>query len=289
MTDVWKRRALLASFVVIATAYSLVHAIDFARAEVSERSVRLGEALFGVVPLLDRMDERAGGESRELRVNGATLRMQVRSFEKHPRERSRELLTSFEADCRSPFTETKQEGLFEPPVFMQQMEGEGVAFCMKPREALSLDLFASFARASDTPFDLTRLGVYQSLFVRSGKDTITALSVEILDGFVPERMFPVDGDVPGRDFADLPRPPGKRVLSISLHDAPVLNTYQTRSTLSETLADLRARLGASSVALRIIEKDDANALFVRTTASDFIIAGREVDADAIVSLARLPR
>lgn len=189
------------------------------------------------------------GAPRELRINGAQI--DVRSG--HSQDSLHALLDRAEADCR-----LVSAGLYERSQRAKRRTGlsdgilrvedskEGLVACLPlgVREASWPELAARL-EAFSRDGDLEVLGGVRLLRAEARQAGAFFVLVTT-QGPVPLlRMFPAQGDAPGLDFEDIPRPQrARRVLSAwQQHGSPAINVYESKATQGQALDDYLNQAG----------------------------------------------
>ncbi len=168
-------------------------------------------------------------------------------------------------------------------------DGEGVVACFETgggRAPLSgpQELVQALTAAAESG-DLSALGSFRYVYARAERDGRTAHLELTSEGPLNVRqMFPKQGDAPGVEDAELPRPGGtRRVLSV-MHEvgqgirAAVLTGYESPNTASELRRAYAAELRARGFALRAFEgapREAASPLVVRTAGRTVLVSFSE--------------
>lgn len=262
-----------------------------ARAHLSEGATRFNETLLELSPLLERLSSERAHEQAMLSLNGATIRVQVSSFSGDPEQTTKRLVEDFVVDCETPMEKASGESaLFHLPPLVQEVGGEGAAHCLKARRVLSIARLKDLLSRMSADTDLTRWGVFQTLLVRPGDRASTALSIEVTKGLVPSRMFPSEGDAPGSDHPELPRPEGRRILSAGTQLGPIACAYETAKSPASAISDYAILLQRNQKAHQIGQHQDGpRALLVKHQGQTWIAAASAHDGGATLSIARLPQ
>jgi hypothetical protein len=206
------RAALLLAALVTASLTSFLHA---ARAQVGEQLSRFGSELMAW------REARANGAPRRLFVNGLEIRLTTLSTPLPVHE----ALGRFHRVCeerggieRSTWLDGRPALASALPaldgVFSWESDVEGVTACLDTGRPLAIDeLLGRTPRFAKTG-DLSALGELRYVVARRSGRTTTLLVIWT-EGTVPLlRAFPPQGDAPGKDPENVPRPgAGRRVLS----------------------------------------------------------------------------
>ena len=206
---------------------------------------RVGESLKGfATELLTWKSARFASEPRNLWLNGAELRFVSASTplsvtetldqlqevcERHGGIAGAERLLLAKSAALSQRSTSWLHG-----VFRKESADEGFLVCLDTGGGLSLsDLAKGIQRFAKTG-DLADLGGLRYVLVRREADVTSAL-ILWADGPLPLlHLFPEQGDAPGREPLNLPRPDrAKRVLSAAERDAPYSVTLYESSLGAE--------------------------------------------------------
>ena len=93
---------------------------------------------------------------------------------------------------------------------------------------------------------LAAVGEFRVLFATRTTEGSSAVLFRTLSDVSFASLFPAQGDAPGSDFSELPRPDGRRVVSASHRSATLLNVYQN-SAPGLARFEARARRSGLSV------------------------------------------
>lgn len=125
----------------------------------------------------------------------------------------------------------------------------GFVFCMgTDHEMTEYELVHRIKAASDGDFG--KVGDVRYISVRQDGDQSDVVAAWTHGPFDVRAMFPKTGDVPGEDFANLPRPDGsRRVLASSVKGAPFgLNSYEVQGPPDVVLASVDSKLRTAGYA-----------------------------------------
>lgn len=278
------------------------------------RSTLGNEGLHWGRSLSDSLRQRSPNDvgplsQHEILFNGT--RVDVESFTLHgnPDALIADILGALRADCGAPRQEDASEPLtleeeqglksigFESTtqvfgnVIIEGTEGsEQAVYCFKPAHPLHLRGIATMARHFELSRDLNDLGAWRGIYVKAGQGTASFLTLEGHGPFKPEIMFPQSSDAPGEDFKELPRPSGRRTLSLAHDGRTALNTYQSATGLATALGEYQARV--KNEGLRVDRPAQTgtpgNALLVRTRSSSYVVSGTESASGSTLIVATLP-
>lgn len=148
--------------------------------------------------------------------------------------------------------------------------------------------------------DWAALGVLRAVFAEpspSGGTVALTLTVPSLPLF---SLFPAEGDSPGFDFPHLPRPPGRRLLSLtrivpsSGYEEPVLTLYETPQPETAPLHSLRQRLRETNWKIRSSSPEHglphaAQTLLLQNQSETLLVLAQSTDAHTLSLVSRLPQ
>jgi hypothetical protein len=170
-----------------------------------------------------------------------------------------------------------------------QHDREGVVACFettegKPPLSGPQELGQTLAAAAESG-DLSALGSFRYVYARAEEGGRTAHLELTSEGTLNVRqMFPKQGDAPGVDDAELPRPRGtRRVLSV-VHEvgqgvrAAAMTGYESPVAASELRRSYAAELRVRGFALRALEgaeREAALPLVVRTAGRTVLVSFTE--------------
>ena len=254
---------------------------------------------------LDRQWARQSGtmdlQSYRVRLNG-----QAMSVSSHMTDASMHaVLEAADDDCRAHAGELEGAVAKLPGVAMAKLtslvfgvvhrewKDRGYVACIERDGDRGLEGLANDLRELAKSGDLARLGTFRYVVVDRGPTaTKTHVLLQSTDGeFNVTKMFPAEGDVPGSDLAEVPRPAAaRRILDASVDESPFgVRVYDAAGTPASILAsydhDLIAR-GWTSVALP--EKDAATMRVYDQGPTDLFISASRDGKRTVVSIADLP-
>lgn len=175
-----------------------------------------------------------GAQSMRLSLNGVSLRVHSLGLDA-TEEQVDAAFAAFERNCRAP-TRGGASAVVPPPLLLGQNERERFGYCIKPHHALDLEGLTTLLQAFERSGDVSALGQFLGVYLRSHENHRRMLIFESEGAFYPDRAFPSEGDVPGRDHPLLPRPTGRRTLSVELDHQPVITAYESsapRTTIQD--------------------------------------------------------
>lgn len=275
---------LLSVFFTLTATWFAHHA----QARLSEGATQFNDVLIDASPLLQRMVLERAHEHTTLLLNGASLRLQVSSLTGDPVETTKRLVKRFMRDCGEPLESAEgQTALFDLPPLVQESEGEGVAHCLKPRRAFSFERLQTLLSRVSANTDLTEWGVFQTLLIRPGEAGSTALTIEVMAGLIPSKMFPTQVDAPGADHPELPRPDGRRILSAAETSTPLVNAYEMSQSPQDTIATYANILQQGSHR-HVKHQSGSHALIVESEGHTWVAAASATEIGSTLTIARLP-
>jgi hypothetical protein len=240
------RRTLVVLVLFAGSTALLVHT---ARAQLEQALLSGTECMFALPPAW------LHGAPRRVHVNGATVRIMtgrsdlaLSALLDHAESLCRAHgggLERLVARAHSKMRATAPRG--HGSVLRAENAQEGVVACLDlGSEQLSMAEFARKLERFSVALDLAELGGVRLVRARAlsyGAFFVVAES----EGPVPlSAMFPLEGDAPGLDSPDAPRPPGtRRVLAAWQEQGePALFVYQSHQRVDELWAEYVRELGA---------------------------------------------
>ena len=227
----------LSAFLFCAQAVIAAVVVRRVQAEVQDLMLTVGSQMM-------QLGERAGGIApRTLRINGAQIRLRVQRvpgmtldqvldhFEARCRARNGRFYEQLQSDRAKQKLDEEQLGLLDG-VMRSESDDAGAVACMDvgDEQGSPSSILARAQRFVETG-DATSFGELR--YVRAEKRDGGVFAVMMwTDGPLDvRRMFPKEGDAPGVDFPDLPRPPGSRRLFSAWEEgqAPALNVYESHA------------------------------------------------------------
>jgi hypothetical protein len=189
---------------------------------------------------------------RTLVVNGARLRLRSGTTQ----DSIDRVLDLQSASCR-------EHGAWLNPIVRTRSRDQGFIGCIVPPAGQNItDGLSALAKTHD----LASLGELRVTWALQGDGATRYVSVASDGALELPNMFPSEGDAPGIDLTDLPRPPAARRLLSTWQEgaAPLLVSYQSALPLDELEQRYSSELGAA----RRIERhapdgDDERYLLIR--------------------------
>lgn len=180
---------------------------------------------------------------RTIRLNGAQIRLRV---EQVPDLTLEQALDHFHARCRARngrfYEQLTEEALRKMSdeeltafdgVLRAEGDGAGAVACFDVGDtaATPSSLLARAQRFVDTG-DLSSFGELRYVRIEQTRTGVFAVMMWTDGPMDVKQLFPAEGDAPGMDFTDLPRPPNSRRILSAWEEgqAPALNMYESRLT-----------------------------------------------------------
>lgn len=227
----------------------------------------------------------------QLSLNGANLELVYTSTGPMKDGPLAEELARIRKNCSRPLEGEGAPSLVQVPVFFAESESEAQVFCLRPARELSLRGAQDLMDAFESTGDLSRIGRIQGAYLRRGQRGHSLLTVESKGPVVLSKMFPSSGDAPGDDFSELPRPAGKRLLSLSRDGSPALAVYESAAARGAALDEYQQVLQDRGLYVRRPRERANDTLWVSARGEDFVVTSRTAssDADTVkLYVARLP-
>jgi hypothetical protein len=270
---------------------------------------QMGEVLLGVgAEMLRYRDADSQDDPRTLFLNGERVHFATGTT-RHSLER---VLDHYQSKCqqvgsfadelallRESDLESSGEdkGIFDGVVRASQGK-RGVVACLEGAQSESIrDKLERFERTAD----LSDIGDLRYVYAEEG-DGVTLFAAFWTEGsFNMGRLFPPEGDAPGRDVEDVPRPPGsKRLLSSFEEGQPQAMTIYAESSKSPTelrrfyRADMKRRgwqhltVSRAPEGMRLPEEAQNTLVFERGPRMVIVVVGEdeEMGGTATVLTAR---
>ncbi len=291
----WKKTCTAVGIFVGCNLIAVTWAEARAREVIEERGLELGRQLEEMSGLMDAFEGvpprgRAGGAHR-LQVNGAEVALHSGSVRRSGGLRLDDLVERVRKNCRANVRdETISAELIRAPLIEWVGETEAFVYCLKTDRELSLEAISEMLDAFLKSGDLSQWGTFQGAYFRAHEDSVSILTAEIKRGLAPAKMFPSGRDAPGAAFRRLPKPPGRRVLSVGHNGKPTLNIHQSRADALSTLDEYHQKLVNAGLSVERAKVDRGNslALVVRSPREAFVIVAKDDDVASHLVLARLP-
>lgn len=231
-------------------------------------------------------------------VNGATVRIQTGSLDANQVSLTH-FLRRAEQECvaRSSREEPSPgDTILPPPLFHAENDTDGYVACLKPAFPLTPERLAHWVRQSAAAGNLSSLGTYQGVYVRKEGEHLVVVSAELLDGLHLSEMFPPLGDCSGSDFSELPRPKGRRTLSIASTSKTGLTAYSSNLPAGRAVQDflrglpphLKVREFTSGSGGASPTTDRGTAALLQNSQSTFIVSASGSDTESTLVIARVP-
>jgi hypothetical protein len=145
----------------------------------------------------------------------------------------------------------RTDGPWPNPIVRTRSADQGFIGCIVPPAGQSITEGLS---ALATTHDLAALGELRATWVLQGQGATRYVSVASDGALALPSMFPSEGDAPGVDVPDLPRPPAARRLLSTWQDrtTPLIVSYQSTLPLDE----LEQRYSSELVAAGRVERHE---------------------------------
>jgi hypothetical protein len=257
----------LSAFVLFVQLLLTALIVRGVRAEVQDLMHSVGSQMM-------QIGERVGSvEPRTLRMNGAQLRLRVQRVAKMTLD---EVLDVFESRCRARngrFYEQLMEGtphgqLAEPQfdlldgVMRVESRDAGSVACFDVGdERASPETILQRAQRFASTGDASSFGELRYMRAERRQRGVFVVMMWTDGPFNIKQMFPRQGDAPGVDFPDLPRPPGgsRRIFSAwEQGQAPALNIYES-SALTPQQLDQHYRAELAKLGWQVLNPTGAQA------------------------------
>jgi len=249
----WLRLLAYVAVVQLAAAWTVVTLV---RARVDEALLRVGSLVM----------QYAGAsyqqEPRTLLLNGARIGLSVGVSERPVHE----VLDHFERRCRQHSgnlreqfaeamthagdgaREVDRDGVWPDPVVRADEATRGVVACLDLGEGeLSMDELSRRAGVLLLTGDLAQMGALRFVSVERG-DTQTVFVTTWSDGPIDTpSMFPTEGDAPGLDLPDVPRPANARRV-LSARESGQTKAFNAYAVSGQPLDETRRAFAAQMVA-----------------------------------------
>lgn len=213
-----------------------------------------------------------------LSLNGATLELRVAHTAEAPKDVERRLLDGCSASSR-------KDSAWRPLSMTEPRGTETLVLGVCPRPLA--EIFSGTEGIPVDPqggFDLTRFGAFFGAYLKPSPEGTSLLTWAPLGPLDPMRMFPAQGDAPGADHPDVPRPPGRRLLAAALERHVLATAYESTDF---SLADYRKRVEADGVRWQS-PKADGGAAFLTTRQGAHLIFVAPRSSGDLSFLVRLP-
>jgi hypothetical protein len=257
----WGGRALrvsfawmvLIGFLALVVARVTIAAAADAGMNFSDELMRVGEHHVGGEVLDSVYDIELNGQTFYSSNSASPKSMEavLDYFQAQCRHHSMGLRDSFE------HLDTTMQTLPDAPTASADSEGvlvvrkdagdRGYIFCVAPDHTLTrgeiVERIARFGRTGD----LSSVGELRYIATRKAEDVTQVVTAWTAEPLRLAEMFPVEGEVPGVDYGNVPRPDGaRRTLSGSIKGSPFgLNTYEVHGAVPSVLSNVDAKLTAA--------------------------------------------
>ena len=265
-------------------------------AAIGRESLRIGDELLS----LDGASSRATTDAYRLEVNGQRLHVSSASSSLA----FTAVLDRFEAECTGASNAIAAEFSFfpqslraSPPIpeagapgiatLRSQSEDRGAVFCFAQTGPTSASDALRKVGEFATTGDIGRIGNARYIVARRTEGGSHAVAAWADGELIAAKMFPQEGDAPGGDLADVPRPSGgRRVLTAFEEGAPLaVRVYETSIDEARVLADYdRDWPGQSWTRVPLSKPSErATRLFSRG-GEDLLLTVERVDDKTFVSI-----
>ena len=254
---------------------------------------------------IDRKWARQTGsiDKQQYRVH---LNGQAMAISSHMTDKSiRDVLKAAEDECRAhtggldgEFTKLPGYAMAKLTSFVfgvvhQEWADHGYVACIERDGNRGVAGLASDVRDLMKTGDISKLGTFRYVEADRGKGTTkTHVLRQWTEGeFSLAKMFPAEGDVPGSDLAEVPRPAGgRRILEASVNGSPLgVRVYDSPGAPEAILAGYEKDFvskGWKSVS--VPEKDAQKMRVFDQGESDVFISASRTGARTVVSISDLP-
>lgn len=194
-----------------------------------------------------------------------------------------EIFSTFAQRCQQPINEktpvsTDELPLFDAPLIEARGEKESYLYCLRPKRPINAEgIQAALMEFSDDQ-DLSAVGQFQGLYLRSDGDRHQLLIMQTDGPALLKQAFSSQKDAPGADMDQLPRPSGRRNLSLLYNDQPHFNSYVMQQSSNEALALYTEQLRANGVSLLSPSRSlsaKKKSLIARTANDTYLIIAHE--------------
>lgn len=157
-------------------------------------------------------------------------------------------VSSSREDVQRKLREFCQEKSPTLPLYLEvPLQKDSVSICFVPAEDLITPSFWPELMSDLLSLDLSRLGKFHAFLLRSPSPGTTSLLHVELDRLPVGQLFPALGDAPGTELPQVPRPHGRRVLSLSAQrpqSSPLalMNSYLLPGSSEAILTRYRGQL-----------------------------------------------
>jgi hypothetical protein len=246
--------------------------------------------------VLHQKSQEAHFERHELVFNGAPMIVESVGFAIHGVPLAKQLFAEVRRVCRTPVSASNLSGE-RAPVEALTFEGEEIQerfiYCFRPRVALTAKGISQLLAGFERNGDLQQLGKWHGAYLKTSDRGASLVAMESAGSMKLEEMFPRDGDCPGSDHAELPRPSGRRITSILHNRQSSIVSYEFQRPAAAVLSDYLAQVGErDDLVLRHPQRsagEVAHAAMVQSRDASFVVTITPEGSDrSSLVLARLP-
>jgi len=290
----WKKALLACGALVAIHLCALSWAKAQVRDHIAARGLEWGHQLLQTATLLQQLQlghEGHASEVQHISLNGAELRLQTGSVKRTAHLGLPDLSATLKAHCRNVGTDVGEEKpIFEAPIIEWLGSDEGFVYCLRPRQRWSVEALQNIFAAFEESLDLTEWGDFQGAYFRASQESIAFVTVETVRGLVPAEMFPARSDAPGENFAELPGPPGRRLLSVGHQGKVALTVHASELEARAALTQYQKGLAARGLSINRAggPHGGALALVARSKEEAFVVVARPAETGSQMTIARLP-
>jgi hypothetical protein len=245
--------ALLVGFLALVVARVSIAAASDAGMNISDELMRVGEHHVGGDVPDSVYDIELNGQTF-YSANSATpasmgavldyFQQQCRQHSLGLRESFQHLDTTMQTLPSTPAAASDAEGVL---VVRKDAGDRGYIFCVAPDHTLTrgeiVERVARFGRTGD----LSSVGELRYIATRKAEDVTQVVTAWTDAPLRLAQMFPLEGEVPGVDYGNVPRPDGaRRTLSGSIKGSPFgINSYEVHGAMPAVLGNVDAKLTAA--------------------------------------------
>lgn len=266
-------------------------------ARLSDVGSTLESGLFeALLPVRDSLSPAAEAQSYRISVNGATLLLARSSFTAAEQNGDETLIERMKQSCRPLEHESAPDALplGGMPLLVTRGQGQTHVACFRLGFPLTLSGFQKALQRYQKNGDLSVFGGFQSALLRKDGEHHSLLTVESLGPWVVSRMFPETGDAPGLDPEALPRPIGRRVLSVLRDSRAAAVVYESEGSTEQLLVEYEQQLRQAGLSVgrpRRGKRPPSQAFVVSTKDAEYVVTARsdaKEPSRAQLYVARLP-
>lgn len=245
------------------------------------------------------------GTTRNLRLNGAEVMLRSSGTNESlssvvHRLRAACGRVDWRVDQRSepqprPKDALGPEGSVLPiPIWQVQSKSEAFVACVTPAAPLTLSGLRRMSGRFQASSDLAAWGSFGFAHAVRTSDRTSVLVASTGQTLDLPRMFPASGDAPGSDLPLLPRPAGRRTLSVSLDESPMLAAYATQRPPLAAISSYAEQLEMAGFAVKR-QDDQKGALIARGSGITALVtvspaaSSKQTSKSSTLMLAILPR